>query len=623
MSIVGHYEILEQLGAGSMATVFRARDTVLDREVALKTICTDASVAPELRERYYKEARACARLQHRAIVVVYDLGEADQTAYVATELLAGSDLRRLIGRRADLPVSAKLAAMADVCEALGYAHRKGVLHRDLKPSNLFLMDDKRIKVLDFGVTRLFGPGPGVAGQLLATPNYMAPEEILGKPVDARADLFSAAVVCFEFLVNVHPFHGEFVPRRIVDGPPDSAFDYDAKLPAALDKVFARALAKNPAERYSTGEELAEDLRAAIDAPPPFAGVQPRTAKSAPVTAPAPPAAPPRDPAPLPVAERTEVSHPVATMRLTPEFVVPSSGNDGGADAGQVFETVAPAAAEPEAWTAIEPPAAAGPVNPQGAGETPLLLAGVPEFCPNCNTVNRRGTLRCVECGLRLIEDEPPYVAPPSAPAGGGTQAFAESAPAAPAGQRRKPREATSAAAPQARYQAASRQMTDSESAIAIAEEPLAAEVIPAEPAAEPAPVDTAFEGPLFGTPGGAGTLAPHKPIFGKMLFRMRGGAAETAPSRPVFKRVLLGLRGGGSRLAPPKSLDPSAGVFDSERRQAAGSGTAGLRCPLFGSFGDRAEAGSEGQRKDSVGGRRGGSPGGRDYSAVRSCPGVQ
>jgi TonB family protein len=583
-----------------MATVFRARDTVLDREVALKTIRTEASVAPDVRERYYKEARACARLQHRAIVVVYDLGEADQTAYVATELLTGSDLRRLIGRRAELPIAAKLAAMADVCEALGYAHRIGVLHRDLKPSNLFLLDDKRIKVLDFGVTRLFGPGPGVAGQLISTPNYMAPEEILGRPVDSRADLFSAAVICFEFLVHVHPFHGEFVPRRIVDGPPDSAFDYDAKLPALLEKVFARALAKDPAERYATGEELAEDLRAAIEAPPPSGGVQPRAAKSAPASAAAPPAAPPREPAPLPVAERAAVPRAAPAMRLTAEFVVPSTGNDGRAGSGELFEPAQPAepaAPEAEAWQTLEPSAAAEPVNPQGAGEAPRRPAGASELCPNCNTVNRHGTVRCLECGERLLPDEAPQASPSGPPAGGGTMTFAESGSATTAAApRRKPQEAASAAATQARYQAVSRQMTDSQSAIAIAEEPLAAEVILPEPAAEPAPESPVFEGPLFGERADAGTLAPHKPIFGKMLFRMRGGAAKAASARPAFERVLLGMRGASDRLAPPQPVIPQP-AFVTRGANTQAADPLDYERPLFGTLGYGAAADADSRGK--------------------------
>src|ERR1035437_4856856 len=135
MTTLGRYEIVDQIGIGSMGTVYRARDTVLDREVALKTIRTGVDVEPELRERFHREARACARLQHPSIVVVYDLGEVDRTAYIAMELLSGLDFRKLIDARTDIPLAVKIEAMAQVSEALAYAHRHGIIHRDIKPSN--------------------------------------------------------------------------------------------------------------------------------------------------------------------------------------------------------------------------------------------------------------------------------------------------------------------------------------------------------------------------------------------------------------------------------------------------------------------------------------------------------
>ncbi len=278
MGQLGRYEIIEQMGTGAMGTVYRARDTALDREIGLKTIRTGVDVSPEVRQRFYREARACARLQHPNIITVFDMGEVENTAYIAMELLEGADFRRVIQERRPIPVETKLAAAIEVCDAIAHAHRHGVIHRDIKPSNLFLTNEGRTKVLDFGIARLPSSRLTVAGQILGTPNYMAPEQILGRASDGRADLFSAAVVLFEFFAYAHPFQSNFIPRRIVQTEPDSLFDSDTSIPAILEKVFARGLAKDPDQRYQTGEEFAADLRMVMDAlrgnaSPNFSGFQ--------------------------------------------------------------------------------------------------------------------------------------------------------------------------------------------------------------------------------------------------------------------------------------------------------------------------------------------------------------
>jgi len=262
---LGRYEILEQMGTGAMGNVYRARDEALDREVAVKTIRTGVDVDAETRQRFYREARACARLQHPNIITVFDLGEVDNNAYIAMELLEGADFRRVIQERRSMTVDAKLLAAAEVCDAIAHAHRHGVIHRDIKPSNLFLTTEGRVKVLDFGIARLPSSKLTVAGQILGTPNYMAPEQILGRPSDGRADLFSAAVVFFELLTYAHPFQGNLVPRRIAQSEPDSLFDYNADLPVILEKIIVRGLAKDPDQRYQTGDEFAADLRTVRDA----------------------------------------------------------------------------------------------------------------------------------------------------------------------------------------------------------------------------------------------------------------------------------------------------------------------------------------------------------------------
>jgi serine/threonine protein kinase len=266
MASVGKYQLIEELGRGSMGTVHVARDAVLEREVALKTIRTGLGVDPEIRERFYREARTCAKLTHPSIVTIYEMGDDNGTAFIAMELLKGSDFRRHIDRKTSLPLQEKLEAIIQICDGLAHAHSEGIIHRDLKPSNLFYNpDQRRAKILDFGIARLPSSKLTVLGRILGTPNYMAPEQILNQKSDGRADLFSAAIVFFEFLVHAHPFQAPLIPRRVLDDEPDSLFDYDSSIPRPFEKVFNRAMQKRPEDRYSTADELAADMRVLLQA----------------------------------------------------------------------------------------------------------------------------------------------------------------------------------------------------------------------------------------------------------------------------------------------------------------------------------------------------------------------
>jgi len=284
MRRIGRYEIIGQLGKGAMGDVYRAYDTLLEREVALKTIRVGMDTAPEIRQRFQREARACARLRHRHIITVYDLGESEDTAYIAMELLYGSDFKRIIQERRPISLEVKIEAAAQICEALAYAHREGLVHRDIKPANLFLTDDGCAKVLDFGIARLPASELTLRGQVLGTPKYMAPEQVQARPSDGRADLFSVAAVLFEMITWAHPFQSSVIPQRIVQGRPDSLRDHDAALPVGLEEAIARGLAKDPDARYASGDEFARDLRGVLDT------LHGRTAPDA--TAPAPPPAAP-------------------------------------------------------------------------------------------------------------------------------------------------------------------------------------------------------------------------------------------------------------------------------------------------------------------------------------------
>ncbi len=259
---LGKYQLLRELNSGSMGTVYIARDNVLDRDVALKTVLPGASMDAELKERFYREARACARLQHPSIVTIYDFGEENGTAYIAMELLAGTDARKIIQERRPLPLAVKLDAGAMVCEGLGVAHAAGIVHRDIKPSNIFIMEDGRAKILDFGIARTAASNLTLAGRVLGTPNYMAPEQILGKTCDGRSDLFSTAIVLFELIASAHPFQGASIPKRIVRETADSLSAAWPEAPPKLVAILAKALEKEPERRYQTAAEMARDLRAA-------------------------------------------------------------------------------------------------------------------------------------------------------------------------------------------------------------------------------------------------------------------------------------------------------------------------------------------------------------------------
>jgi len=275
MEILGKYELIDQLGSGSMGIVYRARDKSLDREVALKVLRAESQLDPEIAERFRREARACAQLHHPNIVTIYDLGEAEGgVTYIAMELLNGIDWRTAVRQQLRLPMARKIELLAEVCEGLGHAHSHGVVHRDIKPGNLFLHQPNQTqpgqaqinqtKILDFGIARLATSVLTRTGRILGTPNYMAPEQITGEKCDSRSDLFSVPIVSFEFLTGSHPFQAPFIPKRIVNDEPDRLRSINPAFPLDLDDALYSAMAKDPDERFQTGEEFASVLRRALD-----------------------------------------------------------------------------------------------------------------------------------------------------------------------------------------------------------------------------------------------------------------------------------------------------------------------------------------------------------------------
>jgi serine/threonine protein kinase len=256
---IGRYRVLARIGKGAMGSVYSALDEQLGREVAVKLMLAEFEDDPELRERFYREARITGQLAHRNIVTVFDLGEDSGCPYIVMELLDGLPLNEYL-KATPLSLDAKLDLMIQTCDGLQNAHEAGVVHRDLKPSNLRVTRDGTLKVLDFGVARLAGSNLTSAGMLLGTPEYMSPEQARGQKMDARADLFSAAGVFYFMLSGRPPFGArdlQKVLHAIINDPPGPLTDDEA--PEALRHVLARALAKAPQDRYAQCIDLRIDL----------------------------------------------------------------------------------------------------------------------------------------------------------------------------------------------------------------------------------------------------------------------------------------------------------------------------------------------------------------------------
>ena len=262
---LGRYEILGELGRGAMGVVYRARDPIIDRVVALKTInlaLTGAALA-SFEARFFQEARSAGRLNHPNIVTIYDAGKADGVAYIAMEFLEGTSLREILDDHAPLSVPRILETTAQVARGLAYAHENGVVHRDIKPANIIVLRNRRPKITDFGIARL-GEADGVASERAGSPKYMSPEQIRGDvTLDGRSDVFSLGTVLYEMLTGRPPFSGETVTeimQAVLEHTPPVPSVVDAHVPPELDGVVMRMLAKRPDDRYPSARSLFRELR---------------------------------------------------------------------------------------------------------------------------------------------------------------------------------------------------------------------------------------------------------------------------------------------------------------------------------------------------------------------------
>ncbi|HUQ27337.1 MAG TPA: serine/threonine-protein kinase [Usitatibacter sp.] len=264
----GRFKVLDQLGRGAMGIVYRAQDEMLMRTVAIKTVAlTGSSKERDGHEaRFLQEARAAGALNHPAIITIYDMGREGDTAFIAMELVEGKDLRELIAD-VSLTPSRAVTIAASVAEGLAFAHERGIVHRDIKPGNIMVLADGRVKIMDFGIARLTEPAVKTqTGVLLGSPQYMAPEQIIGQPLDHRADIFSLGLVLYEMLTGTRAFQGDDIPEltfKVANLPAAPPTHLAPDLPPVIDFIVARALKKRPDERYSNAMELARDLQAAL------------------------------------------------------------------------------------------------------------------------------------------------------------------------------------------------------------------------------------------------------------------------------------------------------------------------------------------------------------------------
>ncbi|HZI58264.1 MAG TPA: serine/threonine-protein kinase [Verrucomicrobiae bacterium] len=271
---LGRYEIVAELGRGAMGAVFRARDPRIDRTVAIKTIAVPAASAIEAeqyRQRFFREAQAAGRLLHPGIVTIFDVGEdeAAHTPFIVMECVDGQSLDRLAAAAPScmLPRAMALELVQHIAEALDYAHCQGIVHRDIKPANIIVTAGGQPKIADFGIAKVAMTEMTLPGQVLGTPAYMSPEQLNGKAVDGRSDLFSLGVIAYWLLTGVKPFDGATLTEicvQVVTKDPTPPSQIAAGTSGDFDYVLARALAKDPAMRYQRCSELAadvEDLRA--------------------------------------------------------------------------------------------------------------------------------------------------------------------------------------------------------------------------------------------------------------------------------------------------------------------------------------------------------------------------
>ena len=259
---LGKYDVLDVIGRGGMGVIYKAVDPGIGRVVAIKMMTGAFLENPELLQRFYREAQSAGKLQHPNIVTIYDLGVQDGNPYLVMEFLEGESLETLIRTHRSILLEEKLDVVSQVCEGVGYAHQRQIIHRDIKPGNVMLLQDRRVKIVDFGIARVGNEGMTRPGQIMGSIQYMSPEQINGGSVDARSDIFSIGVLLYQLLTAKLPFEGKDTGEtllKILHEPPPPLNQFLTAYPAELDDIIQRVLAKDREQRFQAAEDLAFEL----------------------------------------------------------------------------------------------------------------------------------------------------------------------------------------------------------------------------------------------------------------------------------------------------------------------------------------------------------------------------
>ena len=267
---LGRFRIERELGSGAMGVVYRAFDPVVERPVAIKAIRSGAGSDSEFASRLLREARAVGSLEHPNIVTLFDAGESNGVLYLVMQLVEGETLRGRIDRQHEFDRREILGVFRQLLMALSYAHARGIVHRDVKPANVLITPEGTVKLTDFGVARFTHPGMSSMGLIVGTPSYMAPEQMLGHTVDLRADVYAAGCILYEMVMGRKPFAADSTAEvicQVLHAAPAIDRPVTSALPAALDSILLRALAKDPSQRFSSCSELLSALEDCLDGAP--------------------------------------------------------------------------------------------------------------------------------------------------------------------------------------------------------------------------------------------------------------------------------------------------------------------------------------------------------------------
>ncbi len=266
--MIGRYKILGELGKGSMGLVFKAQDPKINRLVAIKTIHFsdefDEDVIKEIKERFFREAEIAGQLSHPSIVTIHDVGDDGELTYMAMEYLEGKDLDKFVKKKKLLPFRKVLSVVAEIADALDFAHKANVIHRDVKPANVMLLNSGHVKVTDFGIAKAISSSRTKTGVILGTPNYMSPEQIMGQKIDYKSDIFSLGVLFFQLITGELPFHGENLSGllyKITQVKHPSPRNYDPKIPKICEKILDKAMAKDPDKRFNSAGDMGDIIHA--------------------------------------------------------------------------------------------------------------------------------------------------------------------------------------------------------------------------------------------------------------------------------------------------------------------------------------------------------------------------